>query len=189
MAVRKRGLAWTGDRGITAARRFRVAAGGRTQLGRFPLRLFAKGNAKFWDPRDLDFSQDVADWADLNSEQQRSTAYLVTHFAAGGGGGHPGHPAVPARDGRREPARRRDVSDAVLLRGGQAHPGVPAVDGRGGTDRRPAAVRRGEPALPGVVLRRTTRFAGGSSNATPPARRTRSARASPTTMSSRAASP
>ncbi|WP_068159232.1 R2-like ligand-binding oxidase [Rhodococcus phenolicus] len=49
----------------------------------FPLRLFAKGNAKFWDPRDLDFSQDVADWADLNSEQQRSTAYLVTHFAAG----------------------------------------------------------------------------------------------------------
>ena len=37
----------------------------------FPLRLFAKGNAKFWDPLDLDFSQDVADWADLNSEQQR----------------------------------------------------------------------------------------------------------------------
>ncbi len=50
----------------------------------FPLRLFAKGNAKFWDPLDLDFSQDAADWVDLNSEQQRSSAYLVTHFAAGG---------------------------------------------------------------------------------------------------------
>ncbi len=27
-----------------------------------PLKLFAGGNAKFWDPADIDFSRDRADW-------------------------------------------------------------------------------------------------------------------------------
>lgn len=49
----------------------------------FPLRLFAKGNAKFWDPLDLDFSRDAADWNELNSEQHRSATYLVAQFVAG----------------------------------------------------------------------------------------------------------
>ncbi|EME64434.1 R2-like ligand-binding oxidase [Rhodococcus sp. CSLK01-03] len=49
----------------------------------FPLRLFAKGNAKFWDPLDLDFSREAADWNDLNSEQHRSATYLVAQFVAG----------------------------------------------------------------------------------------------------------
>ncbi|MEZ7240875.1 R2-like ligand-binding oxidase [Rhodococcus sp. GXMU-t2271] len=49
----------------------------------FPLRLFAKGNAKFWDPLDLDFSREAADWNELNSEQHRSATYLVAQFVAG----------------------------------------------------------------------------------------------------------
>ncbi|WP_226434879.1 MULTISPECIES: R2-like ligand-binding oxidase [Rhodococcus] len=49
----------------------------------FPLRLFAKGNGKSWDPLDLDFSRDGEDWAGLNSEQQRSSTYLVAQFVAG----------------------------------------------------------------------------------------------------------
>ncbi|SDD38661.1 R2-like ligand-binding oxidase [Rhodococcus tukisamuensis] len=49
----------------------------------FPLRLFDKGNAHFWDPRSVDFSRDAQDWAGLTSEQQRSATYLCTQFIAG----------------------------------------------------------------------------------------------------------
>ncbi|MGO4201302.1 R2-like ligand-binding oxidase [Rhodococcus sp. TAF43] len=49
----------------------------------FPLRLFVKGNAKFWNPTDLDFTQDAEDWLELNSEQQRSATYLCAQFIAG----------------------------------------------------------------------------------------------------------
>lgn len=49
----------------------------------FPLRLFAKGNASFWDPIGLDFSRDAEDWAGLTSEQRRSSTFLVAQFVAG----------------------------------------------------------------------------------------------------------
>ncbi|WP_241383535.1 R2-like ligand-binding oxidase [Rhodococcus sp. CH91] len=49
----------------------------------FPLRLFAKGNAGFWDPMDIDFSRDADDWAALDDEQRRSSTYLVAQFVAG----------------------------------------------------------------------------------------------------------
>ncbi len=49
----------------------------------FPLRLFAKGNAHFWDPREIDFSGDAQDWQSLTSEQQRSAAMLCAQFIAG----------------------------------------------------------------------------------------------------------
>lgn len=49
----------------------------------FPLRLFVKGNAKFWNPTDIDFTQDAADWASLSSEEKRSSTYLCTQFIAG----------------------------------------------------------------------------------------------------------
>ncbi|WP_448222119.1 R2-like ligand-binding oxidase [Gordonia iterans] len=49
----------------------------------FPLRLFTKGNAKFWDPAAIDFSTDAADWARLDDEQRRSACYLVAQFVAG----------------------------------------------------------------------------------------------------------
>ena len=37
-------------------------AGGLNQES-FPLRLFAKGNDKHWNPADIDFTKDVADFA------------------------------------------------------------------------------------------------------------------------------
>ena len=49
----------------------------------FPLRLFAKGNAHFWDPMSVDFGQDAEDWAGLTSEQQRSATQLCAQFIAG----------------------------------------------------------------------------------------------------------
>ncbi|SIR61044.1 R2-like ligand-binding oxidase [Williamsia sterculiae] len=49
----------------------------------FPLRLFAKGNAKFWNPTDLDFGHDAADWAGLDDHQRRSSTYLCAQFIAG----------------------------------------------------------------------------------------------------------
>lgn len=49
----------------------------------FPLRLFVKGNKKFWNPADIDFSQDGADWASLDDEERRSATYLCAQFIAG----------------------------------------------------------------------------------------------------------
>ena len=49
----------------------------------FPLRLFTKGNARFWDPTAIDFRQDAQDWQEITSEQRRSTTYLVSQFIAG----------------------------------------------------------------------------------------------------------
>ncbi|RJQ87026.1 R2-like ligand-binding oxidase [Amycolatopsis panacis] len=49
----------------------------------FPLRLFVKGNKKFWNPADLDFSREREGWETLTPEQQRSATYLVAQFIAG----------------------------------------------------------------------------------------------------------
>jgi hypothetical protein len=44
-----------------------LAAGG-INLDSLPMKLFAGGNAKFWDPTDIDFSRDRADWALQNTD-------------------------------------------------------------------------------------------------------------------------
>ncbi|WP_199431343.1 R2-like ligand-binding oxidase [Qaidamihabitans albus] len=49
----------------------------------FPLRLFVKGNKKFWNPADIDFSSDRAGWEALDDEQRRSATYLCAQFIAG----------------------------------------------------------------------------------------------------------
>lgn len=49
----------------------------------FPLRLFIKGNSRFWDPTAIDFSHDAHDWGDITDEQRRSATYLVSQFVAG----------------------------------------------------------------------------------------------------------
>ncbi|MEV0702463.1 R2-like ligand-binding oxidase [Saccharopolyspora sp. NPDC050389] len=48
-----------------------------------PLRLFNKGNAKFWNPADIDFSKDAEDWQRLDEAEQRSVAGLCAQFIAG----------------------------------------------------------------------------------------------------------
>src|SRR5699024_7507067 len=42
-----------------------------------------KGNAHFWDPRSIDFTQDRADWAALDDDQRRSATFLCAQFIAG----------------------------------------------------------------------------------------------------------
>ncbi|MCK2237962.1 MULTISPECIES: R2-like ligand-binding oxidase [unclassified Crossiella] len=49
----------------------------------FPLRLFVKGNARFWNPADIDFSQDALDWAAMGEDQRASGTYLTAMFIAG----------------------------------------------------------------------------------------------------------
>lgn len=48
-----------------------------------PLRLFKKGNAKFWDPAGLDFTQDAVDFARLDELERLSVANLCSQFIAG----------------------------------------------------------------------------------------------------------
>jgi ribonucleoside-diphosphate reductase beta chain len=48
-----------------------------------PLRLFDKGNRKFWNPRDLDFSADVEDWQDFTVNERDNALLLCAQFIAG----------------------------------------------------------------------------------------------------------
>jgi ribonucleoside-diphosphate reductase beta chain len=48
-----------------------------------PLKLFAGGNAKFWDPADIDFSRDRADWELLSDGERDYAIRLCAEFIAG----------------------------------------------------------------------------------------------------------
>ena len=48
-----------------------------------PLKLFAGGNAKFWDPADIDFSRDRADWEQLTDDERHYATRLCAEFIAG----------------------------------------------------------------------------------------------------------
>ncbi|MGJ7908368.1 R2-like ligand-binding oxidase [Actinopolyspora sp. H202] len=48
-----------------------------------PLRLFDKGNAKFWNPAEIDFSRDAADFRGLTEQEQQGVALLCAQFIAG----------------------------------------------------------------------------------------------------------
>src|SRR6201985_3929533 len=48
-----------------------------------PLKLFAAGNAKFWDPADIDFSRDRADWERLTERERDYAIRLCAQFIAG----------------------------------------------------------------------------------------------------------
>jgi ribonucleoside-diphosphate reductase beta chain len=45
--------------------------------------LFAGGNAKFWNPADIDFSQDRADWEGLSEGEREIATSLCAQFIAG----------------------------------------------------------------------------------------------------------
>lgn len=49
----------------------------------FPMRLFVKGNAGFWNPAEIDMRQDAEDWADLSEAEQHLAATLCAQFIAG----------------------------------------------------------------------------------------------------------
>ena len=91
-----------------------------------PMKLFAGGNAKFWNPADIDFSRDRADWESLTNLERDFAARLCAQFIAGEEAVTQDiQPFMAAM--RDEGPRRRDVPDAVRVRGSQAAAGVPYV--------------------------------------------------------------
>lgn len=48
-----------------------------------PMKLFAGGNAKFWNPADIDFSRDREDWESLTDLERDWAARLCAQFIAG----------------------------------------------------------------------------------------------------------
>ncbi|BAH55905.1 MULTISPECIES: R2-like ligand-binding oxidase [Rhodococcus] len=56
---------------------------GGLRMNSFAMKLFRKGNKKFWDPEAIDFSQDAQDFAGLSDEEKRLTCILAAHFIAG----------------------------------------------------------------------------------------------------------
>jgi len=48
-----------------------------------PLKLFAGGNAKFWDPADIDFSRDRTDWESLSDNERDGATRICAEFIAG----------------------------------------------------------------------------------------------------------
>ena len=59
-----------------------LAAGG-LNWDSLPLKLFAWGNAKFWNPADLDFSRDREDWESLTDREREYATRLCAQFIAG----------------------------------------------------------------------------------------------------------
>jgi ribonucleoside-diphosphate reductase beta chain len=49
----------------------------------FPMRLFLKGNARQWNPADIDLGQDAKDFAAMTDEERRYTTLLAAQFLAG----------------------------------------------------------------------------------------------------------
>lgn len=59
-----------------------LAAGG-LHWDSLPLKLFAGGNAKFWNPADIDFTRDREDWESLTTEERHWATRLCAQFIAG----------------------------------------------------------------------------------------------------------
>src|SRR5215217_353073 len=71
-----------GGQSMTRTRSGSLAAGG-LNWDSLPLKLFAGGNAKFWDPADIDFSRDREDWESLSELERDWATRLCAEFIAG----------------------------------------------------------------------------------------------------------
>jgi ribonucleoside-diphosphate reductase beta chain len=67
---------------MTRSQSHSMVAGGLNWAS-LPLKLFAGGNAKFWDPSDIDFSRDRADWERLSDTERDYATRLCAQFIAG----------------------------------------------------------------------------------------------------------
>jgi ribonucleoside-diphosphate reductase beta chain len=67
---------------MTRTRLGSLGAGG-LNWDSLPLKLFAGGNAKFWDPADIDFSRERADWESLTEDERDAATRLCAQFIAG----------------------------------------------------------------------------------------------------------
>jgi ribonucleoside-diphosphate reductase beta chain len=62
---------------------FATLGAGGLNWDSLPLKLMAGGNAKFWNPADLDFSRDRADWESLSEPERDIATRLCAQFIAG----------------------------------------------------------------------------------------------------------
>jgi len=62
---------------------FESLSGGGLNWQSLPLKLFAGGNAKFWNPADIDFSRDREDWERLTEKERDYAIRLCAQFIAG----------------------------------------------------------------------------------------------------------
>src|ERR1700745_1026775 len=67
---------------MTRTRIGSLVAGG-LHWDRWPRKLCAGGNAKFWTPADIDFSRDRADWERLTDDERHYATRLCAEFIAG----------------------------------------------------------------------------------------------------------
>ena len=67
--------------GATAGHTYSSARG--IDYDSVPFRLWDKSKKLFWDPADIDFTQDTADWAELTNEQQLMLAVSCRGFMLG----------------------------------------------------------------------------------------------------------
>ncbi|WP_280267287.1 R2-like ligand-binding oxidase [Nocardia wallacei] len=56
---------------------------GGLRMDSFSMKLFRKGNKKFWNPESIDFSQDAEDFAALTDDEKRLTCILAAQFIGG----------------------------------------------------------------------------------------------------------
>jgi ribonucleoside-diphosphate reductase beta chain len=73
----RRGGEHGGREGFASLRR------GGLDLDTLPMRLFAKGNARHWNPADVDFAQDARDVAAMTDDERWWTFSLAAQFMAG----------------------------------------------------------------------------------------------------------
>ena len=62
---------------------FATLSKGGLNFDSFPMRLFTKGNAKHWNPADIDFTQDAEDVAAMTELERWWTCSLAAQFMAG----------------------------------------------------------------------------------------------------------
>ncbi|MEU0491111.1 R2-like ligand-binding oxidase [Nocardiopsis sp. NPDC006139] len=62
---------------------FHSLSNGGLNWDSLPLKLFVKGNARFWDPASIDLSRDAEDWKTIGEAAQKRILRLCAFFAAG----------------------------------------------------------------------------------------------------------
>ncbi|MEY9930936.1 ribonucleoside-diphosphate reductase beta chain [Catenulispora sp. GP43] len=71
------------DNGTSRRSGYESLRAGGLDWDSLPMRLFAKGNRKFWNPADLDFSRDAEDFAALDPQAKEMVAIMCAQFVAG----------------------------------------------------------------------------------------------------------
>jgi ribonucleoside-diphosphate reductase beta chain len=56
---------------------------GGLRMDSFPMRLFNRGNQKFWNPAEIDFSEDAKHFAAMNEHERRGVCNTAAQFMAG----------------------------------------------------------------------------------------------------------